>query len=98
MSKESGISPWVRPAMLGWAAFMAFGVALLAGSIDLFVPGAGTRFGRSVMEIMGMTPSWLADVIQLMFAVYAVGKSGERMMATWKGQAPPPREDTEQEP
>lgn len=86
MAKESVISPWVRPVIIGWAAVMAFGIALLAGIIELFVPGAGLRFGSTIMKVLADVPDWVGDVLQTFFGFYAIGKSGEKITKHWKSQ------------
>lgn len=76
---ESKISPWIRPGLILWAAFMALGIALLAGGIELAVPGAGLQFGSAVMTVLGQVPPWLAQSLQALFGFYAIGKSGEKI-------------------
>lgn len=91
---DSPLTPWIRPALLLWAAFMAFGIALVAGALDLALPGVGDRFGKVVMGTMGIAPAWLADTVQAMFGFYAIGKSGEKIaghMALAKVPRPDPQ-------
>ena len=84
MAKESPVSKWVRPALIGWAAFMAFGIALIAGVLELFQEDLGMRFGRAVMETLGLVPGWVGDVLQTFFGFYAIGKSGEKMVKHYR--------------
>ena len=80
MAQESRISPWVRPAILIWAAVMAFGVAIIAGVIDMFTPGAGERLGLTIMRTLAEVPEWVGDLVGTLFGFYAIGKSGEKMV------------------
>jgi len=94
MAKESKVSPWVRPALLGSVAFMTFGVALFSGAIEGFGFN-GKSFGIAVMEVMQLVPEPLFDLFGLMFFVYGFGKSGEKMIKHWRGPQEAPQETFE---
>lgn len=88
MAQESPISPWVRPAILIWAAVMAFGIALIAGGIEIFVPGAGERFGLTIMRTLAEVPEWVGDLLGTLFGFYAIGKSGEKIVKNYRKDEP----------
>ena len=93
ITRDSRISPWVRPALLGAVAFMALGVALISGIIDGFAPGYGARFGLGVMTVAAQTPDNLYETFQWMFAIYGLGKSGEKIMKNYRAAAAPQGEE-----
>lgn len=80
---ESRISPWIRPGVIATVTFASFGVAILSGVIDLFVPGAGLRFGGAVMAVMGRVPDGVLDLLGVVFGAYAIAKSTERATSTY---------------
>jgi len=80
MTRESRISPFVRPALLFTVAMACFGVAFLAGAIELVKPGLGIRFGNAVTQVMRNVPDGYLQLFGLMFSTYALGKSGERIV------------------
>ena len=83
MGDHPKVSPLVRPALLAVVAFAVFGVALVAGIIDVVLPGTGLRFGNVVTHVMTMVPEPMVNLFGLMFSVYAMGKSAERGTAAF---------------
>ena len=63
---------------------MAFGIALVAGVVDLFSPGSGESFGLSIMRTLAEVPAWVGDLVGTLFGFYAIGKSGEKMVKHYR--------------
>ena len=91
---ESTISPWVRPVVILSVLVISFGVALATGLVDIFFPGAGLRFGTTVAHTLTKLPSGVYDLLEVVFSVYGVAKTVERVGQTYtshkysKGEAP----------
>lgn len=75
---ESKISPWIRPVVILSVLVVSFGVALAAGLVDIFLPGAGLRFGTTVATTLTKMPRGVYDLLEVVFSVYGVAKTVER--------------------
>lgn len=94
MTTEFALSKWVRPTMLASVAFMCFGIAIITGLLEGF-GFSGLKFGIAVMEIMSKVPDNLFSLFELMFFVYGIGRSGEKMVKYWKNPVKDEQTDIE---